>query len=265
MAEGKALQLSTQVVGRIVRLLSDAFTPDDGRAAKVARLCNGLCGMVDADGWLFFRSRMDPDGGPPANIDYFYGGAFDEKSLAEYADYSLEVKGEQPEFPRLKPLIAAGAHVTRRHQELVDMAEWRSGRYDGHIERIGFDAFMYSTVPLMERDGAPICSTALLFRKPGRPEFDERDARLVHLVISECGVLHRDGLDIAQVDDVGELTPRQRSVLVMLMDGLSQKQVAQRLGIGHHTVGDHMKAIYRHFDVESRAELMRRFIQRAGR
>lgn len=261
----EALTLVEDEIRAVVKLLAEALTPDDGREPKVRRLMDGLCAMIDADGWLFFRSRMDPQGGPPANIDYAYGGAFDERSLAEYADYSLEVKEEPPEFPRLKPLIAAGEHFTRARQGLIDDAVWRSGRYDGHIERIGFDAFMYSTVPLTERNGAPVCSTALLFRKPGRGDFDGRDVRIAHIVVSECGPLHRDGLTLDRVDDVAELTPRQRSVLVLLIDGLSQKQVAYRLGISYHTVGDHIKAIYRHFDVQSRAELLSRFMHgRAG-
>jgi len=265
VSDGPAITLAEAEVRGVVRLLAEALTPDDGRAAKVRRLMAGLCEMIDADGWLFFRSRMAPDGGPPANIDYLYGGDFDDASLAEYADWSLEVREEPPEFPRLKPLIAAGEHFTRPRQALVDDAVWRSGRYDGHIERIGFDAFMYSTVPLTERDGAPICSTALLFRQPGRPDFDPRDVRITHLIVSECRPLHEDGLDLHRVDDVAVLTPRQRSVLVMLTDGLSQKQVAYRLGLSYHTVGDHIKAIYRHFDVQSRAELMRHFIARGGR
>lgn len=261
MSDEPPIVLDENQVRAIVRLLADALTPDDGRTPKIRRLMDGLARMVSADGWLFFRSRLDPQGKEPANIDYTYGGAFDHQSLAEYADYSFQVYEEPPEFPKLKALIMAGDHFTLSRPALVPDVLWRSGRFDRHIQRMGLDAFMYSTVPLTQRNGAPLCSTALLFRKPGRPDFDPVEARIVHWVVSECGSLHREGLDIEHIEELATLTPRQRTVLVLLMDGLTQKQMADRLCLSTHTIGDYVKAVYRHFKVNSRAELMRRFIQ----
>lgn len=255
------LQLDETDARAVVRLLADALAPDDGRAAKVNRLMDGLCAMVDAEGWIFFRSRMHPTGGPAANIDYLYGGGFDDRSLAAYADYSLEVHNEEgAEFPALKQLIAQGRHFTRTRPQLVGDDVWRCGRYDPHIRRIGFDAFMYSTIPLTERDGAPVCSTALLFRRPGRPDFDPRQTRLTHAIISECGHLHTDGLNLERADDVASLTPRLRAVLVMLIDGLSVKQVAHRLSLSEHTARTYIKQLYRQFNVQTRPQLLRRFM-----
>lgn len=261
MSEEPSIVLDENQVRSIVRLLADALTPDDGRTPKIRRLMDGLSQMISADGWVFYRSRLDTQGGTPANIDYTYGGEFDHKSLAEYADYSLHVYEEPPEFQKLKSLVIAGDHFTLPRQGLVPDAIWRSGRFDQHIQRMGLDTFMYSLVPLMERNGGLVTSTALFFRKPGRPEFDPIDAHIVHWVISECGSLHRDGLDLEHIDELANLTPRQRTVLALLMDGLTHKDVADRLYLSTHTVGDHVKAVYRHFKVNSRAELMRRFIQ----
>jgi DNA-binding CsgD family transcriptional regulator len=38
------------------------------------------------------------------------------------------------------------------------------------------------------------------------------------------------------------------------------KEVAHKLGLSEHTVGDHVKQIYKHFSVSSRAELLAHFI-----
>lgn len=256
-----AILLDENQVRSIVRLLAQALTPDDGRTQKVRRMMDGLSQMISADGWVFYRSRLDPQGKEPANIDYSYGGAFDDKSLAAYADYSFQVYEEPPEFQALKSLIIAGEHFTKSRQDLVPDAIWRSGRFDQHIQRMGLDTSVYSVVPLMERNGGLVSSSAVFFRKPDRPDFDPVEARVVHWVISECGPLHRDGLDVEHIDEMVSLTPRQRSVLVLLMDGLTQKQVADRLYLSTHTVGDHVKAVYRHFNVNSRAGLLRHFIQ----
>jgi DNA-binding CsgD family transcriptional regulator len=45
------------------------------------------------------------------------------------------------------------------------------------------------------------------------------------------------------------LSPRQRSSQFLLMDVLSRKQIASRLGLTEHAVGDHMKALYQRFRV----------------
>ena len=49
---------------------------------------------------------------------------------------------------------------------------------------------------------------------------------------------------------------RLREVLASLMRGLSEKQVALRLGISRHTVHHYTKAIYRFYGVCSRSELL---------
>lgn len=50
------------------------------------------------------------------------------------------------------------------------------------------------------------------------------------------------------------LTPREREVLVLVSKGCRLPELAERLEISRHTVSDHLKAIYRKLNVNSRAE-----------
>lgn len=50
------------------------------------------------------------------------------------------------------------------------------------------------------------------------------------------------------------LTPRETATLEGLAKGLTFKELATTLLISHHTVGDHVKAIYRKLQVNSRGE-----------
>lgn len=52
----------------------------------------------------------------------------------------------------------------------------------------------------------------------------------------------------------GQLTERERDVLTDLARGYSYKEVAKRQAISHHTVADHVKAIYRKLSVRSRSQ-----------
>jgi DNA-binding NarL/FixJ family response regulator len=51
-----------------------------------------------------------------------------------------------------------------------------------------------------------------------------------------------------------ELTGRERGVLGLLAQGVRIADIAIQLGISRHTVGDHVKHIYRKLNISSRAE-----------
>jgi len=54
------------------------------------------------------------------------------------------------------------------------------------------------------------------------------------------------------------LTPREREVLTAMADGASNKSIARRLGISHHTVKFHVAAILTKLDADSRTEAVAR-------
>lgn len=57
------------------------------------------------------------------------------------------------------------------------------------------------------------------------------------------------------------LTPKEVVILERLAKGLSFKEVARLEDISHHTVGDHVKAIYRKLAVNSRSEAVFEAVQ----
>ena len=69
-------------------------------------------------------------------------------------------------------------------------------------------------------------------------------------------ILNRVRQDVrpAQVKPEARLTPREVALLESLAKGLTVKEVAAVHGISHHTVGDHVKAIYKKLAVSSRGE-----------
>ena len=63
-----------------------------------------------------------------------------------------------------------------------------------------------------------------------------------------------------EADDDAALSRAQSRVLKFALTGLTEKQIALRLHRSPHTVHSHLRAIYRHFCVSSRAELLARAI-----
>lgn len=60
------------------------------------------------------------------------------------------------------------------------------------------------------------------------------------------------------VREAFELTTRQEEVLVLLLAGRNEAQIAKRLGISKHTVHTHVRLIYAKLRVRSRAQLFGR-------
>ena len=51
-----------------------------------------------------------------------------------------------------------------------------------------------------------------------------------------------------------ELTSRQKEILALLQQGLSNKLIADKLSLSYNTVRRHVQDVLSHFDVSSRAE-----------
>jgi DNA-binding NarL/FixJ family response regulator len=58
------------------------------------------------------------------------------------------------------------------------------------------------------------------------------------------------------------ITPRERQVLELVGEGLSNRAIAERLGISDHTVKFHLAAVYGKLGAATRAEAVRRALRR---
>jgi transcriptional regulator of acetoin/glycerol metabolism/DNA-binding CsgD family transcriptional regulator len=124
---------------------------------------------------------------------------------------------------------------------------------------------------LFEKPGSPIelsitpGSTSVVVSEP---VFDGRDlagALIRFPVVPQVG---RDG----SVTKTGRgpaygwygLTPTEDSVAELVADGLTNREVAAQLYLSSHTVGFHLRQIFRKLDINSRVELTRLFVERSG-
>jgi DNA-binding CsgD family transcriptional regulator len=109
---------------------------------------------------------------------------------------------------------------------------------------------------LDETDGA------LFWRAAGRRDFVGREKALLGEAYATVTPLISGPLARFAERSPGELSSRQRQVLRCLLEGDGDKQAAARLGISRFTVNVHTKAIFRHFGVQGRAELLARWVRR---
>ncbi len=161
--------------------------------------------------------------------------------------------------PEYAPLInARGPVVTRSRSQLWPDAAWYHSRAFNEYHRAsGVDDYIISIHQIPERGTA---SSIWIHRPVGDKPFTRRDRTMVQIIHQHVAPLI--GLSLASCADPSPnaLSPRRREVLKRLLAGDSEKQIGTTLGITRATAHEHVSAIYRHFSVSSRAELMARFL-----
>lgn len=70
--------------------------------------------------------------------------------------------------------------------------------------------------------------------------------------------------DVADADRRGTLTPREHQVAAMLADGLTNQQIALRMGITTRTVANHLDRVKRKLGLSTRALIMRWYLDRTS-
>ena len=164
-----------------------------------------------------------------------------------------------PEYGRLVGFV--GPIVTRTRAQLWDDRTWyRSRNFNEYHRASGIDHYIFS----IARTPRPnLFNTIWLHRPVGDPRFTWREWWLVRLVHGELGAMVGGALAPADEPNPSSLPRRQRQTLDLLLDGLSEKQIAARLGLSRPTVHEYITALYRRWGVSSRGELMGRFVGRA--
>jgi DNA-binding NarL/FixJ family response regulator len=104
-----------------------------------------------------------------------------------------------------------------------------------------------------------------VLRALGERDFSPRERRLLNFFHAELGPLIGGALVSATEPSPVKLSPRLRQTLAYLLEGDSEKQVADHLGLSHDTTHEYVTALYRHFGVKSRAQLMAHAIKRLAR
>ena len=133
-----------------------------------------------------------------------------------------------------------GPLVTRRQSDAAPCL-WIRELHD----KASVDASMLS----MARFGEEKFRVLVFKRAKGSGNFDDEAGEVIDLFRSEFENLLAD-------IPVSRLSPRERDTLELLMEGLPEKLVADRLGVTPHTTHEYVKSIYRKLGVHSRSELL---------
>lgn len=217
-------------------------------------LLNGLCEMIGADAWLWSLSRVDAK---TQKIYYLtsQNGGMNKKQL-EY----LSALVEHPSTTEAASGFGMALTVTQKpitmNRTQIDPED---KIYQGEVAELwqatGFKGLVMSGHPL-DQDSYSHLS---IYRNSQKIEFDQRETQIAHIVLSEVRWLHAMGWPEDRGVTIPKLTPQQRKVLHLLTEGYARKEMAEVLGISENTIAGYVKDVYRHFEVHSQTELVRKF------
>jgi DNA-binding CsgD family transcriptional regulator len=102
-------------------------------------------------------------------------------------------------------------------------------------------------------------TTTATAQTPSPSDGIDRRRRLVAMF---CSMLGEQALEGKAASPGGPpLSPRQRETLELLLAGNAEKQIASALSISKHTVHVYVKSLYKRFGVNSRPELLARWVR----
>jgi DNA-binding CsgD family transcriptional regulator len=263
------MDLSLNDISGVIRLVREVCDRwDDPRSWRehflrgACTLLNGTVGMMlgDHDGrrGAFGDLAILSSVGVPEPMRPLVGPAIARIAHRDYADVSANVL---PGLDTLWDHMQRQGWVTTMRAQLTDAAaDHAAPHYRDFRRRLDCDDYVVSirVVDLPRRPEA-----ISIDRPHGAPPFGPREVTLLKLLHDEIAPLI--GVRLATEDHLSRdgLSKRLRETLSLLLDGLSEKQVAASLGLGARTVHEYVTMIYKHFDVSSRAELLAYFVRRA--
>lgn len=221
-----------------------------------------LARLTDSDSgyWGWCRGRLESEKIMLVSFIHF---GFDEAQLAAFQQFALDARLQEWSNRRLQEHVARNARpdgvwCVLSRDNVPEMAADPSFWVTQAMNRIGMGHALQAGRYVL----GDAFSSLTLGRRPGKPDYGDADRDLIDLAYTSIPWLWANPDETVPQQDVEALSPRQRAVTYLLLEGLGRKKIAARLGIGEETVNHHIKVVFRHFGVRSATELAALFLRR---
>jgi DNA-binding CsgD family transcriptional regulator len=258
LARSKQLRLSD--IRAVFRLLAEIQELRADSVGWQQRMILGLCdllGMRQGASHLFTGFHPDGDVKP---IEAVYAGWASSESAALWNRF-LKEGGWRGDPILNKAIQVPGVLRTHLRETLIEDGQWYQSECWNEIAKpAGTDDVL---VCWQRRYPSGRVRGLALQRDRHDGRLTIRQRNIFHLFNVELYRLWSEGrIDQSAPLATPSLSPRQGQLLNLLLEGKSVKETAACMGIAYRTTEDYVKALYRRFEVRSRAELLAKFIRR---
>lgn len=255
----KSNRLRLDDVRAALRLVGECRDLRHDPALWRGRACEGLVRLLGVRVVSGLEARWRRPAGPIAPFHVLQAGLTPHEHDRHFVPFFERATPDDDDvlFGPLK--TTPGRHIIQVRTAAIPDAAWYGCRtYDEYFRCVGTDACVVS---LWESPGDRVDMFGLHRDRTDR-DFTPREVNLLRLFHAELGELI--GPLLVAADDAfspTRLPPRVRQTLACLLEGDSEKQAAARLGVSGPTVHQYVTALYRHYGVTTRAELLARVLR----
>ena len=263
-----AAELVLSDISAVIALVREVCDRWDDPAAWREHLLLGACRLLNGH-----VGMMLADPGGRANcfgrvsVVSLVGVAPAQRSLVGPAVSGLDARPFEDATRHIMPgmshlyaqIVRQGWVTASRGEVADDRAYYAAPYYQNFRRHLDCDDFVVS----IRLVGMPRHAEAISVDRPhGAPRFGPREVALLKLLHDEVAPLVGVRLTTEAHLSRDGLSKRLNETLSLLLDGRSEKEVARTLGLGVRTVHEYVTALYKHFCVSSRAELLAYFVHR---
>lgn len=240
----------------MVRLLGETAALQGDHLEKKRYLMTGISKLITAESWSWaLGSEVNP-GNKLAYTGFLYGG-FNEERFCNLVTAIEHPDMAEAMFHFTMKMKERRAHVTMRREEIDPDGLAYEGELGKLLVDTGIDSILLAGYPL----GKGMFSAVSFVRPMGSVPFSERERKIAHILIGEVEWLHQSCWPRDRAVEIPKLYPRQRIVLNLLLDGMTRKQIAEHMRISENTVAGYASDVYKHFQVSSHVELIKKFFR----
>lgn len=253
----KSQRLSLQDIQAVWCLLGECRELGADNRAWPQHFVEGICRLLHSQIGICHETMLAPNGfmEPLTSADTGWATAADREFFFRM------IRNKEQRQPIVRQMVGALLQkgICRREEALPEREYYTSDVYQDYFRPTRLDPFL--TCGKLTRGGT--FHYCCYQRALGDRSFGDREMALLRLAHEELVPLIGTALASVSEPCLADLPTRQRQTLACLLEGDGEKQVAARLGIGIATVHTYVKALYRHFHVTGRAELLAWFVRRA--
>jgi DNA-binding CsgD family transcriptional regulator len=208
-------------------------------------------GMLDLVGCAIGGAVLDTGygAGMKCGIAAATLGGFDREIMEVFQAHHVHGSDFNPFHAAVMGMVdkASGQVFTYTNRDLVASDAWDRSVWINDYVRPARVAHFLGSVRIIGATAGIGCG---FMRAAGDRPFTDEDREVLHLVHLGIGAF----FDVER----SRLTPRMREALEILLTGASDKEIAAKLAISHHTARQYVKAILRVHNVSSRSQLIAR-------
>jgi len=244
----------------IIEALNEAAALEGGTPARIRFMLRRLQDLLDRDALAILRLfEALNTRSPPSLLRTFHVGPTARR------DDTLEsqqfVDRAEPVARLIQPRMAAEHRtpVTLVFSEDITDSAWQRTFGDDCLAPLGYVDFIIGGWAACLQHGI----TLSIYRAADDPLFTRDDRIRISLMLRALApIVDRELFRARGALDELDLTDRQREILLLLLTGESEKEIAAQLHRSVHTVHTIIKQLYTQFGVSTRGKLMARFVDR---